>query len=142
MDSETYSLLADIVLMTHVAFVLFVVLGLILILFGGFRGWKWVHNPWFRAAHLAGIGLVVLQSWLGIICPLTTLEMHLRELAGDETYPGTFVAHWLHRILFIHAPMWAFAVCYTLFGLAVLVSWTKFRPRRFGTAAKIYAPKD
>ena len=134
MDSKTYSLLADIVLMTHVAFVLFVVLGLILILCGGFCGWKWVRNPWFRAAHLVGIGLVVVQSWFGIICPLTTLEMHLRELAGDETYAGTFIAHWLHRILFLHAPMWAFAVCYTLFGLAVLVSWTKFRPRRFGSA--------
>ncbi len=108
MDTNTYSLLADGVLTAHVAFVLFVVLGLILILCGGFRGWKWVRNPWFRAAHLAGIGLVVLQSWLGIICPLTTLEMHLRELAGDETYGGTFVAHWLHRILFFQAPKWAF----------------------------------
>ncbi len=134
MDSNTYSLLADIVLMTHVAFVLFVVLGLILILCGGFCGWKWVRNPWFRAAHLAGIGLVVLQSWLGIICPLTTLEMVLRERAGDETYAGTFIAHWLHKILFLHAPMWAFVICYSLFGLAVLVSWIKFRPRRFGSS--------
>jgi hypothetical protein len=134
MDSNTYSLLADVVLMTHVAFVLFVVLGLILILCGGFCGWKWVRNPWFRAAHLAGIGLVVLQSWLGIICPLTTLEMYLREMAGDETYAGTFIAHWLHKILFLQAPMWAFVICYSVFGLAVLVSWIKFRPRPFGSS--------
>jgi hypothetical protein len=134
MDSSTYSLLADIVLMTHVAFVLFVVLGLILILCGGFCGWKLVRNPWFRAAHLAGIALVVVQSWLGIICPLTTLEMHLRELAGDETYGGTFIAHWLHRILFFQAPMWGFVLCYTLFGLAVVISWFRFRPRPFGSS--------
>ncbi len=131
MGSGAYRLLADIILMAHVAFVLFVVLGLFLILYGGLRGWKWIRNPWFRSAHLAGIGLVVLQSWLGIICPLTTLEMYLRESAGDETYGGTFIAHWLHRILFVQAPLWAFVVCYSLFGLAVVVSWIRFRPRPF-----------
>ena len=133
MDTDTYRLLADFVLVAHAAFVAFVILGLILILCGGFLGWKWVCNPWFRAAHLACIGIVVLQSWFGIICPLTTWEMRLRELSGDETYGGTFVAHWLHRLLFVQAPMSAFVIAYTLFGLAVVISWIRFRPRPFGS---------
>jgi hypothetical protein len=131
MSADAYRALADVVLIAHVAFVAFVVVGLLLILCGGFLGWKWIRNPWFRAAHLAAIGGVVLQAWLGIICPLTTLEMHLRDLAGDATYSGTFVAHWLQRLLFHEAPMWVFAVCYTLFALAVIGSWWKFRPRPF-----------
>lgn len=126
-----YRALADGVLVLHIAFVGFVVGGLLLILTGGFRGWGWIRNPWFRAAHLAGIGVVVVQAWFGVICPLTTLEMFLREKAGDETYHGTFVAHWLHRLLFHQAPLWVFAVCYSLFGLAVIVGWWKFRPRPF-----------
>ncbi|MES2658642.1 MAG: DUF2784 domain-containing protein [Verrucomicrobiota bacterium] len=131
MSAEICRALADGVLITHVAFVAFVVIGLLLILCGGFRGWKWIRNPWFRAAHLSAIGVVVIQAWFGIVCPLTTLEMHLRDMAGDPTYNGTFVAHWLRRLLFFDAPLWAFAVCYTLFGLAVIGSWVKFRPRPF-----------
>jgi hypothetical protein len=131
MTESVYRLLADFVLITHVGFVAFIIFGLILIWVGGFAGWSWVRNPWFRAAHLAGIGLVVAQAWLGVVCPLTTLEMYLRDQAGDATYSGTFVAHWLRRLLFYHAEPWVFVLCYTVFGLAVVGSWLKFRPRPF-----------
>jgi ABC-type multidrug transport system permease subunit len=131
MTDSLYSLLADLVLITHVSFVLFVVIGLVVILTGGALGWKFVRNPWFQAFHLASIGLVVVQAWLGIICPLTKLEMYLREQAGDATYEGTFIAHWLHKLLYYHAPPWVFVVCYTLFGFAVALSWWKVRPRPF-----------
>ena len=129
MAANTLRAFADLVLLTHIAFVGFVVVGLLVILGGGYRGWRWIRNPWFRAAHLAAIALVVVQAWFGIVCPLTVLEMHFREAAGDSTYGGTFIAHWLRRLLFYDAPPWAFGVCYTLFGLAVIGSWLKFRPR-------------
>lgn len=131
MSPGTYRTIADLVLVTHVAFVTFVVFGLIVILCGGFCGWKWIRNPWFRTAHLASIGLVVVQVWLGVVCPLTTLEMHLREKAGDATYSGTFIAHWLHKLIFYQAPPWVFVVGYTLFGTAVILSWIRFRPLSF-----------
>ncbi len=127
-------MLADLVLVVHVAFVAFVVLGLLLILWGGFAGWQWIRNPWFRLLHLAAIGIVVIQSWLGVICPLTILEMHLRERAGEATYSDMFIAHWLQKLLFYQAPPWVFVVCYTLFGLTVIGSWIKFRPRFFRKA--------
>ncbi len=123
--------LADLVLVCHVGFVVFVVAGLLVILFGGFRGWKWVRNPWFRAAHLAAIGVVVVQAWFGVVCPLTTLEMALRDRAGEATYDGAFIAHWLERLLFYDAPLWVFVVCYTGFAVAVIASWWKFPPRAF-----------
>lgn len=126
------SMAADAALITHVAFVFFIVGGLLLILLGGIRGWSWIRNPWFRALHLAGIGLVVAQAWLGVVCPLTTLEMALRDRAGDTTYSGTFIAYWLQRLIYYEAPSWVFAVCYTAFALAVAASWLKFPPRRFG----------
>jgi hypothetical protein len=127
--ARLYHTVADLVLLTHVAFVAFIVVGLILILMGGFLGWNWIRNPWFRILHLAGISLVIAQAWLGIICPLTTLEMKLRESAGDQTYHSTFMAHWLGKLLFFDAPPWVFMVGYTLFGLAVVSSWWLFRPR-------------
>lgn len=125
-----YRLLADAVLLLHVLFVLFVVVGLVLILVGGARRWRWVRGRRFRIAHLAAIGIVVAQAWLGVICPLTTLEMALRSRAGDAVYTGSFIAHWLERALYFQAPAWVFVVCYTAFGLAVAASWWLVRPAR------------
>ena len=82
-------------------------------------------------AHVAGIVVVVLQSWLGVICPLTIWEMEFRAKAGDAVYTGSFIAHWLEGILYYEAPDWAFIVCYTTFGLLVLLCWFWVRPFPF-----------
>lgn len=125
-----YLLAADAVLVLHVSFVAFVIVGLVLILLGKPLSWDWVRNWWFRVAHLGAIAIVVLQSWLGVICPLTKLEMLLREKAGDATYAGSFVSHWLEAILYYRAPAWVFAACYTAFGVIVVLSWVWVPPRR------------
>jgi len=125
-----YLLAADAVLLLHVLFVAFVVTGLVLILAGKLLSWAWVRNWWFRVIHLAAIGVVVLQSWLGVICPLTKLEMYLRGKAGDAMYAGSFVAHWLESILYYRAPAWVFAACYTAFAAIVVLSWVWVRPHR------------
>ena len=124
-----YLLAADAVLLLHVLFVAFVVVGLLLILAGRLLSWDWVRNWWFRVIHLGAIGIVVLQAWLGVICPLTRLEMYLRDRAGDTTYAGSFVSHWLEAILYYRAPAWVFAVAYTLFAIVVVMSWVWVRPR-------------
>ena len=126
-----FRLAADAVLLLHALFVGFVVFGLAIILAGKALRWSWVRNPWFRLAHMLAILVVVIQSWLGVICPLTTFEMILRARAGDTVYPGSFVAHWVEAILYYQAPPWVFAVCYTLFGAVVVAGWFWVRPRRF-----------
>ena len=130
-EQTLYLIAADLVLLIHVLFVGFVLFGLLLTLLGGLLRWQWVRNPWFRLAHLIGIAVVVLQSWLGIICPLTTLEMALRERGGDAVYAGSFIVHWLEQLLYYQAPWWVFVVCYSIFGLLVIISWFWVRPRSF-----------
>ena len=127
--SVYYRIAADLLLAIHTSFVLFVILGLVLILVGGVRGWRWVRSPWFRLGHLLAIGVVVAQAWLGVICPLTILEMTLRSRAGDAVYSGSFIAHWMGTLLYHEAPLWVFATCYTAFGLLVVASWIIVRPR-------------
>lgn len=105
--------------------------GLILVYVGWFLSWQWVRNRWFRIAHLVGIGVVVLQSWLGIICPLTTWEMSFRLKAGKNVYDGSFVTHWLNQLLYYQAPSWIFIALYTAFGGLVLFSWSVVRPNSF-----------
>jgi hypothetical protein len=132
MDSSTLLLFAaDLVLLLHVLLVAFVVFGLLLILTGKVRVWLWVRNPWFRVMHLLAIGVVVVQSWFGALCPLTEFEMALRSQAGDTVYAGTFISHWLDAILYYQAPAWVFVVCYTAFGLVVILSWFWVKPRPF-----------
>ena len=124
-----YLILADSLLVLHVAFVAYVVLGLLMIYLGHFLNWSWVRNLWFRVTHLIAIGIVVVQSWLGVICPLTTWEMALRSRAGDASYEGSFIQHWLHAILYFSAPEWVFILSYSVFGGLVLLSWFIIRPR-------------
>jgi hypothetical protein len=49
--------------------------------------------------------------------------MWLRQQAGRLTYEVSFVQYWLERLLYYDFPLWVFAIAYTLFGLAVVVSW-------------------
>ncbi len=128
--------LADLVLLLHFLVVLFVVGSLLLIALGGVRGWHWVRNPWFRLGHLLAIGVVAAQAWLGMVCPLTTLEMALRMAAGERTYAGSFVAHWLGRLLYYQAPLWVFALVYTAFGTLVAGAWWLVRPGVLRTGKK------
>ena len=129
--SAFYAFAADAILVTHALFVVFVVLGLVLIFVGRLLSWLWIRNPWFRIAHLFGIVVVVLQSWFGVICPLTTWEMNLRSKAGETAYEDSFVVYWLNELLYYQAPSWVFIICYTAFGGLALSSWFLVRPRKF-----------
>ncbi len=85
-----YRLLADLVVLVHFCFVLFVILGGMLVL-----RWKsvaWVHLP------AAVWGAIV--EFMGWICPLTPLEIWLRVMAGQSGYQTGFIAHYLLPVLY------------------------------------------
>lgn len=126
--THAYQWLADAVLLAHFTIVLFVIGGLLFIVVGNLRGWRLANALWFRLAHLAAIATVVAQAWLGAVCPLTTLEMWLREKARETTYTGSFVEYWVQQLLYFEAPAWFFTLLYTLFGLLVLAAWWYFPP--------------
>jgi polyferredoxin len=136
--SRLWQFLANAVLVSHVTLMIFVVLGLPLIAVGCLRGWRVVTSPWFRFAHLATILVVAGEAWLGIVCPLTTLEMVFRTKAQAGAYEGSFVDHWLQALLFWNASAWVFTTAYSLFGLAVLATWWAWPVRiaRRGAAAQ------
>lgn len=129
-DADLYSFLADAILVIHFTFVVFVVFGFMLIVLGLLARWSWVHNRKFRITHLGAILVVVLQAWLGQLCPLTTWENGLRRLAGQSGYEESFVEHWLHEVLFYQAEPWIFTAAYTCFGVLVVLVW--FLGRRGG----------
>ncbi len=127
---ETRRLLADAVLALHFGIVVFVVGGLVLVVVGNWRSWRFVNGWWFRLAHLAAIAIVVAQAWLGVVCPLTALESWLRAQAGGTGYEASFIQYWVGRALYYDVPVWVFTAAYTLFAAAVVAAWWYFPPRR------------
>jgi hypothetical protein len=85
-----YRFLADLVLVLHLAFVLFVALGGLLVL--RWRRAAWVHLP------AAAWGAVVMFT--GWICPLTPFENELRGWGGEAGYQGGFVEHYVVSVLY------------------------------------------
>jgi hypothetical protein len=86
----SYRLLADALLLLHAGFVLFVLLGGLLVL----------RRPRLACIHLPAVAWGAGIEFLGAICPLTPLENHYRRLAGDEGYGGGFVEHYLLSMLY------------------------------------------
>jgi hypothetical protein len=77
-----------------------------------------------------------MQSWFGVICPLTIWEMNLRSKSGETLYEGSFISHWLTELLYYQAPSWVFVICYTIFGGLAFSSWFLVRPRAFSAGAQ------
>lgn len=128
-----YSLLADGVVLLHAVYALVVVGGEVAVLVGGALGWRWVRNFAFRLVHSLMIGVVVLESFAAMACPLTDLEDGLRRRAGQTVDAGTFIGRWTHDVLYVDLPGWAFTLIYGLFGLLVLGTLYWIPPRRPGT---------
>lgn len=123
-------LLADLILALHAGIVVFAVLGQALFMIGGLLGWAWVRHLWVRLLHLLLILFVVLQAWLGALCPLTIWEHELRRAAGQTPHEQGFVEYWLGQLIYYDLPSEVFLVLYTVFALLVIFTWWWIPPYR------------
>ena len=85
-----WRILADLLVVLHLAFAAFVILG-------GFLAWIW---RWAPFAHLPALAWGFWVERSGRICPLTPLEIHLRRLAGEAGYQGGFINHYVVALLY------------------------------------------
>ena len=114
-----YQTLADIVVVVHLGWILFLI-------FGAIPGRRW---RWVRWLHLGALAFsVALQSY-SWICPLTYLEVWLRSLAGNvETYHSGFITHYAERLVYARLPR------RVEFGATIIIVvaslWAYFAPRR------------
>lgn len=120
------ALAADAILLVHFLFVLFVVGGLAATWIGAWRGWRWVRSLTFRITHLAAIVFVACEALIGMACPLTLWEDALRGMANEKS----FIARWVHQLMFYSAPEWVFTALYVGFALIVAATFWFVPPRR------------
>ncbi len=120
------ALAADLVVVAHLAFILFAV-------FGSLAALRWSRVAWLHLPALAWAGGIMI---VGGICPLTPIENRLREAAQGPTYDGGFVDHYLVPLIYppglTHRTQLAGAAL--LFGLNAVVYGLVRRRRRIGTS--------
>jgi hypothetical protein len=85
-----YRLLADAVLLLHLAFILFVAFGALLV----------ARRRRLLPVHLLAAAWGVFVEASGAVCPLTWAELHYRRLAGDAGYEGGFIEHYLLPLIY------------------------------------------
>jgi hypothetical protein len=124
------ALVADVVLVVHLAYVLFVVLGEVAVLVGALREWPWVRRPVWRVAHLIATLVVPLETLAGVWCPLTRWEQDLRAAAGEEPERIGFLARLVREVLYWDFPAWVWTALYVGFGGLVLATFLLVPPRR------------
>jgi hypothetical protein len=147
-------LLANVIVFFHVLFVGFVVVMVPIILLGWWRKWQWVRNFWLRLIHFLMIIIVVVETVVGVPCPLTIWERDLRLAGGqlefelnedgsyklddqglgrlkpNKEYDGDFVARLLNRIIFYNdVPVGVLEACYYGFGGLILLGFILVPPR-------------
>ena len=103
-----YRLLADLVLVLHFAFVVFAVFGGALVL----------RYPNMLKVHLLALSWAIVVQWADWVCPLTPLENYLRGLGGEAGYDGSFVEHFVLKILY---PQELTPELRTMLGLALII---------------------
>lgn len=114
--------LADLVLIVHLGFILFVA-------GGGFLVIRWPRLAWVHAP-MAAWGIIV--GWANLTCPLTPLENYFRRRAGQEGYGGGFIEHYLTPLIY---PDGLTRTTQLVLGAGVLIVnlgtyWYLFRSRR------------
>ncbi len=125
-----YGFLADLIVVFHCAYIAYVVLGQLAIVVGWAFRRQWVRNFWFRTTHLAAIAFVAFEEGIGMVCPLTTWENQLRELAGQVTRAGTFMGRLFHDVIFLNLPSEYFTWMHVGFAVLVAGTFLLVLPRR------------
>jgi hypothetical protein len=85
-----YLLIANLLVLLHLAFVGFVVLGALLVL-------RWPRLVWVHLPCALWGALIEFAGW---VCPLTPLEIRFRQLGGQAGYAGGFIEHYLLPVLY------------------------------------------
>ena len=136
-----YKILADLMVVIHFAWLLFMLWGFCLTLYSVVRLYvfrsssaycrRFLDRWIFRTLHLGGIAFVALLAALGKYCPLTIWEYNLRVRYDPAlTYPGSFIASWIERLVYPSVPPMAIILPTIFVALFTLMAYLFCPPRK------------
>ncbi len=116
---HAYRIAADVVIVVHFAWILFLI-------GGSFIGRR---VRWVKWTHAAALGCSVLLQSFSWICPLTYLEVWLRSRGGGESYAGSFIGHYLERLVYLEIPQgWLLFFTGITIGISAVVYYKAMPP--------------
>ena len=119
----TWLVLADAILLLHLAFILFVVLGGLLVL----------RRRWLAYLHVPAFVWAALIEFAGWICPLTPLENWLRIQGGARGFSGGFIDHYLGSLIYpqglTRELQWLLGALVLAINAAIYLQVRRARPR-------------
>jgi hypothetical protein len=125
-----YKITADIIVVLHFIWIIFMLLGFFLTIYGFF--WKEFFEWWlFRTLHLSGILFVGILTALRRFCPLTILENISRARYDPEaTYPGSFIVHYIERLVYPNVSQFLLRAGTVIVALFTLVIYIIIPPKK------------
>ena len=114
----------EIVLFFHFFIFLFITFSFFLIPFGYFKKWEWVKNKYYRLIHLVLMGIILIETILGFMCPLTILENFLRNNIEVDNN----LTQIIHQIMYWNLPNYQFIILYILSFSYLIFLWFFFKP--------------
>ena len=112
-------MIAGALLLVHFSLAAFITLGFIIIPIGHKLGWNWIKNRNFRLLHFSLMGVITVETIVGLTCPLTVLENMFR----DVDYSASFMSYWIAQILYWDLPNHVFVTLYSLCLWWVSILW-------------------
>lgn len=122
--------LAQAVLTIHALVALFVIFGLVAILFGARLAWPFVYSIGWRSAHLGVVAIIAVQKVAGATCFLSVWEFDLLDRAGYAAQQMPAAQSLLIRIMHWDMPLWFFTALYLAVLACSVVLWYAVPPRR------------
>jgi len=128
--TQYYDVVADLIVGFHFSYVMFVLLGQVVIVLGWIYKWAFIRNPYFRVIHFLSILVVAMQAIFNVPCFLTIWENNLREMAGQTVeWDISFIGRLLRLLVFYNFPKWFFTVLHVGFASIVLITLFLVPPR-------------
>ena len=112
-------MIAGALLLVHFSLAASITLGFFIIPIGYKLGWNWIKNRNLRLLHLSLMGVITVETIVGLTCPLTVLENMFR----DVDYSSSFISYWIAQILYWDLPNQVFVILYSLCLGWVLILW-------------------
>lgn len=122
-------MVATLILALHFGVIVFNVAGCVLIPVGAWRRWRWVHEFWWRLAHLLSLAVVALQALLGRACFLTIWQ---GDLSG-HSQAQPLIAGWINHLIYWPLPLGVFATGYVVVFAYVVALWFRVPPHWRGS---------
>ncbi len=117
-----YRIIADMLIVIHFIWIVFMIWVFLKTIISVIKkNYKFLNNVIIRTLHLLGIFLVAIFIIIDKPCPITIWENKFRMLAGETVYKGSFIVHYIEKLVYPDVPPYIVEIPSILIGLITVI---------------------